>query len=395
MVVCVFALCLLPLCLTIVASQPAWMKALQPALTDTFGVRPYPELVEMRPLAPYPDSWEGKWFTVDKNYARFERWFSDHMATRNLIVRSKNELDYQLFRSSSRVYYGRDGELFNRSQADIELPTTEMVVKSQQQQDAVYAGMMRFNAALKQRGITLVLLAPVSKQYFRSGNLPFFAPHLPQTSAFMAVYQRLLQAPELQMIDVTAILKANQHAFPIYYRQDFHWTDPLALQVAAATTERIARLEGSPLQWQHKLDIEYAPHLGSEARFAARLNRDDVMIEPQLKKTWQDAHTTTSAPAGSGLEFETGRIAGRGLLPPTCMYGNSVGDGMLRAGLPEHFEQFFKFDRALTLPQLLPLIGNRCKYLIVQVLDLQADRWLHLSQFNPSQPAAGVASRTE
>jgi hypothetical protein len=380
MVICIFLLSLLPLCLTLIAAQP---------------VIPYPELVEMRPLAPYPDKWQGKWFAIDKNYARIEQWFSDHMAMRNLIIRSKNELDYQLFRSSSRVYYGQDGELFSRSQTDIELPTTELILNSRQKQDAVFDGVMRYDAALKQRGMTMVLLAPVSKQYFKGGKLPFFAPRLPQDSGFMTIYQRLLQAPNLQMIDVTAILKANQPTFPVYYRQDFHWTDPLALQVAAATTERIARLAGSPLQWQHKLEVEYAPHLGSEARFAARLNRNDVMIEPQLKKTWQDGHTTVNAPAGSGLEFETDRLTGRGLLPPTCMYGNSFGDGMLRAGLVEHFEQFTKFDRTLKLPDLLPLIGNRCKYLIVQLLDLQADRWLHLTLFNPAAPVAGLATRTE
>ncbi len=83
------------------------------------------------------------------------------------------------------------------------------------------------------------------------------------------------------------------------------------------------------------------------------------------------------------------------MLPSTCMYGNSFGDSMLRAGLAEHFEQFTKFDRALTLPEVLPLIGNRCSYLIVQVLDLQADRWMHLSLFKPHQPVAGMASRTD
>jgi hypothetical protein len=395
MVVCVFVLSLLPLCLTVITAQPAWMKALQPALAATPGAAPYPELVEMRPLAPAPDTWQGKWFEIDKNYARAERWFSDHMAMRNLIIRSKNELDYQLFRSSSRVYYGHDGELFSRSQTDIELPTTEVILSSRQKLDAVVEGVLRYDAALRQRGITMVLMAPVSKQYFKGSKLPFFAPRLPSPSGFMTLHQRLLQAPNLQMIDVTAILKANQAAFPIYYRQDFHWTDPLALQVAAATTERIAHLEGSPLTWRHRLEIEYTPHLGSEARFAARLNRDDVVIEPQLKKTWQDGHTIGHAAAGSGLEFETGRLEGRGLLPPTCMYGNSFSDGMLRAGLIEHFEQFTKFDRSLTLPDLLPRLGTRCKYLIVQVLDLQADRWLHLTQFKPAAPAAGLVSRTE
>ncbi len=395
MVVGIFTLCLLPLCLTIIAARPAWMQALQPALARTVGEQPYPDLVEMRPLAPYPAAWTGRWYAIDKNYALFEQWFSDHMAMRNIIVRSKNELDYQLFRSSSRVYFGKEGELFSRHQADIELPTTEFLLNTQEKQDAMFAGVLRFDAALKQQGVTMVLLAPVSKQYFKGGKLPFFAPHLPPASGFMAIYQRLLQAPQLQMVDVAAIVKASQGAFPIYFRQDFHWTDPVALLVAAATTERIAHLAGSPLRWQHKLEVEYAPHLGSEARFAARLNRNDIMIEPQLRKTWQDAHTITPAPAGSGLEFETGRLEGRGLLPPTCMYGNSFGDSMLRAGLVEHFEQFTKFDRALPLPELLPLIGNRCKYLIVQVLDLQADRWMHLTLFKPHQSVAGMASRTD
>jgi alginate O-acetyltransferase complex protein AlgJ len=120
-----------------------------------------------------------------------------------------------------------------------------------------------------------------------------------------------------------------------------------------------------------------APFLGVEARFAARLLTNPVIIEPHLKQTWTARHQQRPFDAhATGLEFETDTLDDPALLPPTCMFGNSFSDGMLRAGMPEHFSRFTKFSRALILPELPALAQGRCKYLVVQVLDIQAGLWL-------------------
>lgn len=382
-IVAVFALSIVPGALTLLPLAPRLQQRLQavPELAELaawyhLNIAP---IEELRPLAALPEHWQGRLVDTDKNYARFERWFDDNLGLRKLMIRTKNELDYQLFRSSSRVYFGKDDELYGRNLAEVELPGTEALLAVPGMADDIYRGVLRFGAALEAQGITMVLVAPVSKQYFTRERLPFFAPRVPDDSRFMALYARLKQTPALHFVDVYAMLAANQARFPIFLRQDFHWTDLMALAVAKETTERIARLEGSGSAWRHRLQYRYQPFIGVEARFSARLSGHEI-AEPALVKSWTDAHTTTIMDAkASGFEFVTGRIADAALLPPTCMYGNSFGDGMLRAGLAEHFQQFSKLNRTVRLPEVPALIRGRCKYLIVQVLDIQADRWMSLA----------------
>lgn len=379
----VFCISIVPGALTLLPLAPPLQQRLQalPALArlDAWFQRRVAPVEELRPLAALPEHWQGRLIDTDKNYARFERWFDDHLGLRQLMIRSKNELDYQLFRSSTRVYFGAADELYGRNLMDNELPATEALLAAPEMADQVYRGALRFAAELAQQGTTLVLIAPVEKQYFTRERLPFFAPRVPDASHFMALYSRMKTAPALHMIDAVAILRDNQARFPIYYRQDFHWTDLTALAVAKAATERIAGLEGASVSWRHPMVVQYTPFVGSEARFSARLGGAHL-LEPSLKQTWPELHVRLPMDAAaSGFEFDTDRIERADLLPPTCMYGNSFSDGMLRAGLPEHFQQFVKLDRALALPKVPALIRGRCKYLIAQVLDIQAGIWKSLA----------------
>jgi alginate O-acetyltransferase complex protein AlgJ len=341
----------------------------------------YSPLMEMRPLAPWPTGWEGRWFDFDKNYRRFENGFSDHLGLRSLMVRTKNEIDFRLFGSSRRVYFGKQGELYGRSISDIELPATENFLANPASADAVYNGMARLSAQLRAQGTTMVLVTPVSKQYFTQDRIPFFLPRLKMESNFMKLYRRFERTPEFNFVDVYGILKQSQDKFQIFYHNDFHWTDLSAMQVAADVTNRIARMEKSSAVWGHRMEVHEAPFFGSEARFAARLDAVESEPSPQLTKTWQDVHRVTEMNAKqTGYEFITDTVAERGLLPATCMFGNSFGDGMVRAGLADHFEQFVKLDRAVQLQRLPELTKGRCKYLIVQVLDNEAGAWLSLSK---------------
>lgn len=334
-------------------------------------------VVELRPLADLPDA--GDWWPVERYYSRFERWFSDHLGWRNLMIRAKNELDYRLFNSSTRVYFGADGELYGRNLIDNEMPATEQLLAEPARAQAVYDGVLGFSEQLRRQGVTMLLVAPIQKQYYTRERLPAFAPQVPDNSHFLALYQRLKAAPQLHFIDVKRHLDQNRNKFPIFYRQDFHWTDLSAMVVAADVTDSIARLEGSPLRWRHAMQPDYQPYIGSEARFAARLNAQEQVIEPQLKPTWTPRHHDLPAAAGSGWEFSTDVLDDPALLPATCMYGNSFSDGMLRAGLTEHFRQFHKLSRALPLPQVPALLHGQCRYLIVQVLDIQTGHWAALA----------------
>lgn len=374
-VLLIFAICVVPAFISY-APLAAHLERSFPRLATR-----YPPLVEMRPLAPWPTHWEGRWFDFDKNYRQFEKGFSDQLGLRSVMVRAKNEVDYRLFGTSRRVYFGKQGELYGRNISDIELPATEALLDNPASVDAIHGGMARLAARLRAQGITVVLLAPMSKQYFTQDRIPFFLPRLKPDSNFMKLYRRLQATPAFNFVDVYGILDQSRDKFQIFYHEDFHWTDLSAMQVAADVTNRIARMENASVGWHHRMEFARAPFTGSEARFAARLDANETEMAPQLTKTWQDVHSVTQMNAKeTGFEFVTDTVPGRGLLPPTCMYGNSFSDGMVRAGLPEHFEQFVKLDRGLQLHRLPELTRGRCKYLIIQVLDSEAWHWNSLSQ---------------
>lgn len=344
------------------------------------GANSAADLLEMRPLAPLPTHWEGRWFDFDKNYRNFEKGYSDHLGLRSLMIRAKNELDFRLFNSSRRVYFGKHDEIYGHNISDIELPATEDLLSDPAKAELVYQGMEKVAARLKAQGTTLVLIMPMSKQYFTQDRIPRFMPRIQLPSHFMQLYRRFEQAPEFQFIDVYGILQASQGKFPIFYRQDFHWTDLSAMKVAEETVNRIARMEGRPPAWSHELAYHDEAFEGSEARFAALLS-SKPQFEPQLTKTWQDVHQVNPMDVRqTGFESMTDIVSGRGLLPSTCLFGNSFSDGMVRAGLTDHFEQVIRLDRGMGIADTPPLIRGRCKYLIAQLLDSSAGAWLALSQ---------------
>jgi hypothetical protein len=339
---------------------------------------------ELRPLVVFPDSWEGRWFDFDKNYVRFEKWFGDHVGLRDLIIRGKNELDYRLFGSSTRVYFGKDDDIYGRGMIDGQLPAMEAVVDSAEKINAVARGLVSYTEQLKAMGVTSVVIAPMQKENFFPGRLPFFAPKLPASSNFMAMYRVLESNPKLHFVDVFDTVKALQNRYPIFYRQDFHWTDMAALAVAKNTTNMIASMEHSPTKWEHPAEIEYKPYVGSDERFSARLMPHEI-LEPALIKTWKDVHTrtqfSTEQTEQTGIEFETDMVGDSSLLPPTCLFGNSFSDGMERAGLPDYFQKFTRLSRYLTLQQIPGVIKDRgCKYLIIQILDISPGYWASLKQ---------------
>lgn len=359
-----------------------FVLSLVPAVPALNGwhTKKFPPVEELRPLAAYPATWEGSLLDTDKNYARFDRAFADQLGLRSAMIRLKNEIDYRLFRTSRRVYYGRKGELYSRSIAEVELPLTEKVLATQAGQDAAYDGVRGLAERLRAVGITMVLMTPVQKQYFTRERLPFFAPRVPDDSHFMHFYQRLKNTPEFHFVDVIGLMRTNESRFAPFFKQDFHWSEPMAMTAAADAVRTIAELEGSAMRWRHPLELEEKPFVGVEKRFAGRLNMHKDTLEPLLRTTWTEQHQRhVFDPASTGLEFDTDVLERPELLPPTCMYGNSFSDGMLRAGLVEHFRKFTKISRTKELLDVAPLIAGRCSYLIVQVLDIQADRWAAFS----------------
>ncbi|WP_244265391.1 alginate O-acetyltransferase AlgX-related protein [Pseudomonas fluorescens] len=332
---------------------------------------------ELRKLEAFPDMWIGSPIDVDKNYAKFEKWYSDNLGLRDLMIRGKNELDYQLFRSSSRVYFGKHNEIYGRNLIDRQIPAMETMLRTQENRDIIHHGIVEFSDGMKALGVTVLVVTPMQKPYFYSGRLPFFAPALPVKTNFMKLYKDLMADPRLHMVDVYGILSAIKDDYQIFYSQDFHWTEASALSVSKEVVNRIAALEGTGDKWDHAIKIEEKPYVGSDARFSARLDSSRTVTEPFIVTDWPVVHKKIQLdPKATGFEFETDDLTDSGLLPATCLYGNSFSDGMIQSGISEYFQKFTKIDRGRPLSDMPNLVVGRCKYLVVQMLDISTGYWM-------------------
>ncbi len=338
---------------------------------------------ERRTLAPPPGHWQGTVLNFDGNFHVAEKWFDDHLGLRNFMIRAKNEVDYRLFGTSGRVYFGHHGQIFSRSIIDLEVPASEHMLGTPGKLDAIHHGILKLTDRLQSEGITPIYIFPYMKQYFYQSDLPLIAPRLKFPTHFQELNQRLLADPRLHVIDTyTPMLPANV-PYPTYLLEDFHWTDASAFTIAREVVGEISKLEGRPRNiWSHELVVTQQKRVGSEARFSARLFKSPT-YESAIKLTYQKRPEIELDPKTTGMEYETNMVHDATLLPPTCLFGNSFGDVMTLAGMPVYFQQFIQLDRLSLIVNVPPRINGRCKYLVVQILDIQPHLLNSFSQLQP------------
>jgi len=332
---------------------------------------------EMRVLSPFPQNWKGEWYAVNTNYSEFDKWFNDNLGLRDLFIRFKNELDYRLFRSSSRVYYGSDNYIYGRTLIDKELPATENVMSTDESRKAIIQGMENFSNDLRNQGVTAYFVIPMQKEYFIENKLPFFAPKIAKDSNFHKFYDSINTDSVINNIDVFSLIHKMPDNYLKFYTQDFHWNHLTAFTITEKIINTISEKEKSSLKWNYKFDVEMIPFLGSDARFSSRLIANEHVNEPTIKKSWIDIHKIYEQNVKqTNIEFVTDSIKEPKLLPNTCMFGNSFSDGMLDVGIVNYFSMFTKLDRSMPIAKVPEVIKGKCKYLIVQILDIQPGVWL-------------------
>jgi len=332
----------------------------------------------MRRLAELPTRWEGKPWDFDKNFAAFDRWFNDNMAYRSLMVRLKNQLDYWLFSSSDRAYFGPHGEIYGRKLLDSQLPTSEHLFENEA--PAVVGGLRLLRAQLESQGTHLILIAPMQRQHFTQAGLPFFAPHMTEPSQFMSrLYPQLQRELGSDFIDAHALMNAIPKGQPRFFKQDFHWSDFAAREASIQIAGRIATLDGVPFQWRYPLETYTENEVGSDARFAALLVAEPVAEVRVDNRKWPAVHNINYQDvSATGLEYVTDEVTASGMLPSTCLYGNSFSDAMVSVGLLNHFSSMARVGRDIPIWDLPKVTKGRCKYLVVQLLDISPE-WAALA----------------
>jgi hypothetical protein len=314
-----------------------------PLLQQHFVFLNYETLTENRLRRTIPIHWMAL-FERNSSFSReFEDYFNDNYGFRDVLIRTKNQIDFSLFRRSDKVFIGRGDWLFYRSVLEQEQVPADRV--SEKGWNDLFDRFLALNRALALRGITLVVIPCPMKNTIYPENVPNNAPRRRSPSAYDRYRTFLLKHPEIVTVDPFPILSNLKNSFQVYFRTDFHWTDPAGAEVAKALVNRLGRLSGKGNLWDTSIAMKIVPHhyggenhslgllwpLREMAPFLESDHPETVLGDYSYTKeanewTWQTKLTDTSR-----------------LIPPTVMFGDSYADAFLRAGFTGYFEKFQKF----------------------------------------------------
>src|SRR3954454_13665647 len=88
-------------------------------------------------------------------FPKVQAWFQDHYGLRDLLIRTKTQIDFSFFGVSDRVHIGRDGWLYDRKAI-----STSLAIESLSEADLDLAAktLGALGEQLASRGVRLIVL---------------------------------------------------------------------------------------------------------------------------------------------------------------------------------------------------------------------------------------------
>ena len=314
-----------------------------PFLQEHLQLLHYQSLTENRFMKPRPSNWQTLFQTGSVFAKDYEEYFNDNYGMRDLLIRTKNQLDYMLLHESDKVVIGHDGFLFYKSVVERDEINAERA--SAEAWRVLQERILNLNRALAKRGTTLVIMPCPMKNSIYPEMLPASAPHRPVPTAFDRFRRILSEHPEVVTVDTAALLAKLKESMPVYHKTDFHWNDPAGAHMAKELVNRLGIMSGKGNLWDQPISIRIDGHyLGGEAQAlgllmpilenALFLRSDLIRAAPGEFSYTEEANEWTYT---SRLE-DVSR-----LIPSTVMFGDSYADAFTRAGFIVYFARFQKF----------------------------------------------------
>jgi hypothetical protein len=314
-----------------------------PLLQQHFHLLGYDSLTENRLRKTVPTNWTS---LIERNSAfsrDFEDYFNDNYGFRDVLIRTKNQLDYSLFRRSEKVFIGRGDWLFYRSVVEQEQVAADRF--SEETWNGLFERFLALNRALAARGMTLVVIPCPMKNTMYPEKVPANAPRRPHPSGYDRYRTFFLGHPEIVTIDPFPILESLKNSFQVYFRTDFHWTDPAGAEVAKALVNRLGTLSGKGSVWERPIAMKLAPQLVGGENHSLGLLWPISEIAPYLALDHPEAAFGEYVYTKESNEwtYRTRLPDPSRLIPGTVMFGDSYADAFLRAGFTGYFIKFQKF----------------------------------------------------
>ncbi|MFT3842588.1 MAG: hypothetical protein QM723_36700 [Myxococcaceae bacterium] len=358
---------------------------LAPAVQWKFGLLHYEPVDEHRRKAERPKGeLISKLFTTD--YAKqYEKYFNDNYGLRDLFIKSKNQIDYSVFRRSDEVLIGPDGWLDYRHLGRDELVENDRL--EDRDIEAIQHNIDAFSAWVEAHGAKLVLLPIQTKFATYPEYMPRDWPARPPGTGYARLLASLT-AHHTPFVDTTPLLVAAKREHQVYFKTDFHWSEPGAFIVARKLLDQIAQDAGSSRRWQHPLRYKRGPP------FVGGLTRSLAVFAPPEEQSFElepaglASGELVAAEAPYTLHFKA--TAPEEWLPPTLVIGNSYVDNYFKqTGFYDYFGEarFLHLNHLKELPAHYP---EGVKYVVFQFLESNLAREMRDPAWWPvSTPSSG------
>jgi hypothetical protein len=313
------------------------------------------------------------------------RWASDRVGFRDLLIQLKNEIDYYVFGISKKVYIGSDGWLFERATTDARFAVEEI---SDTELGKIEQSFANLAQVLARQGVRLVVVEYPDKSEMYPEHLPINAPHFPEHGQLERIRSFLRGDQDIIFIAAQDLLEPHKRDEDLYYKTDIHVNVIGTVPVVAEIVKRIAAAEGKKdLAWHERFNWHQAYwDYGAESRFLGLGHPvgEEILNAPDFFQVGTDTpqgHWVTNDPrrinyAGLGAypvfdwEFISRQELCPGKLPGTVLFGNSFSDSYWALGL----QNYFCFLRRARTPEVrlkayVEDIPPGTKYFVLQFLD--------------------------
>jgi SGNH hydrolase-like domain, acetyltransferase AlgX len=345
---------------------------LLPLVQMAFGVVPLDPLNEKRKRFEIPDLWSRLGHADPTLASDINRWFDDHYGFRDLLIRTKNQIDYSLFGTSHRLAIGKDGWLFLREHDNAMVQIERDGDLWHEDLESKLLTIARF---LNDRGIRFIVIGVPDKgdvhPEFRGGENTS-RPHVTQ---FDKLAQKLAGRPEVTYLDAGRILRDLDDRRDRYWRTDIHYTFGAARAIVRTLVRTIAEFEGRPPHPEPKEFVEQDyPFSGDLAAFLATfipaLEVSYQYVDPFVADRdtpdghWEKDARRVEVPGLGPMPpfdfiYRSTPEAAQGKLPTTVLFGNSFADMYFNVGIHTYFTSFYRarnisdrFDKSLrNLPE--------------------------------------------
>jgi alginate O-acetyltransferase complex protein AlgJ len=253
------------------------MVCVAPVVALLYGPEPLTQRVtENRRLTAFPSAIPGDMAALADTTIQTEQWLSDHFGWRSLLIRTKNELDYRIFGTSSRVYYGSDDVIYMRRWSDERFPDLDAVLRDPQRRGLLLQRMRDRVAMYRAAGIVPIVVIAPSKEVIYPEYLPWYVA--PYDTMLLRAFIVDLRAAGVTVIDAEQLLLDAKPQQPLlFHKQDFHWNSLAAHLVADAVLAEVAQVIPAQRPWRVPYRVVTAPSPFADRDFAGLLlDRYDV-----------------------------------------------------------------------------------------------------------------------